>query len=113
LEQWIEKGFLTLYDEQRFGPPKCTIPIFPVVQVNKDKIRPVFDFRHINKYVDVYSSNSAVCCEKLRKWRKKSGKCTLLDLKDAYMQKFVEYEMLPYQTCYIKKRYALTRRVSG
>ena len=38
LEQWIEKGRLIPYDEQKFGPPKGLIPLMAVVQQNKSKV---------------------------------------------------------------------------
>ena len=110
LDDWIKKGYLILYDEQCFGQPKGLIPMFPVVQPNKDKVRPVFDFRELNKYVVVYSAKSDVCNEKLRMWRKCGTQCAIIDLKDAYLQLNVDKSLWCYQTVKHRgKLWCLTR----
>ena len=45
LSQWIADGWLVPHDERRHGPVKGTIPLMAVVQRNKEKVRPVLDFR--------------------------------------------------------------------
>ena len=57
-----------------------------VVQEKKDKVRPVLDFRELNKFVGCNGADADACDEKLRSWRQKSANCALLDLRDAYMQ---------------------------
>jgi len=114
LEEWKRKGYLIDYDEKMMGKSIGSIPIFGIIQVNKKKVRPVFDFRNLNKYVDVYSGSADNCLEKLRKWRSKSFKFSMLDLSDAYMQVRVHEDMWRYQSCIIdNKKYALTRMGFG
>ena len=52
LEEWIENGILLPYDEQVHGEAKGLIPLMAVVQQNKEKVRPVLDFRELNSHVD-------------------------------------------------------------
>ena len=95
------KGYLIEYDYEKMGPSVGLIQIYGIAQLNKDKIRPVFDFRELNKYIDVYSGSSDVCVEKLREWRRKSDSFAILDLSDAYMQIHVDPAMWRFQSCII------------
>ena len=63
-----------------------------VLQEKKDKVRPVLDFRELNEFVECSGADADVYDEKLRTWRQKSVNCALLDLRDAYMQIFVDDE---------------------
>ena len=61
--------------------------------------------RELNQYI---SSNPgvdvAVCQDKLRKWRKFGSNCSMLDLKKAYLQLYVDDELLKFQAVrYIHK----------
>lgn len=114
LNKWMEKGYLIEYDDEKMGASVGSIPIYGIAQLNKDKIRPVFDFRELNKYIDVYSGSSDVCVEKLREWRRKSNSFAILDLSDAYMQIHVDPAMWRFQSCIINgKKFALTRMGFG
>ena len=48
------------------GPVKGLIPLMAIVQQNKDKVRPVIDFRELNSHVDAFTSNANVCADKIR-----------------------------------------------
>ncbi|XP_043237710.1 uncharacterized protein LOC122389602 [Amphibalanus amphitrite] len=85
-----------------------------VVQLNKQKVRPVMDFREMNTHVDTFTADADVCNEKLREWRKLGRDVALLDLNKAYLQIHVEKEMWPYQTVIVGGvRYCLTRMGFG
>jgi len=114
LNEWIEKGFLVEYDQNLYGDPLGAIPIYGIMQQNKNKVRPVFDFRRVNEYIDVYSGASEECMQSIRNWRAKSNKFALLDLSNAYLQIRVDPSMWRFQSCIINgKRYALTRMGFG
>ena len=62
------------------------IPLMAVYQENKDKVRPVLDFRELNEYVNCHTDDEVnVCDETIRKWRKKTKTGKLVDLKKAYL----------------------------
>mgnify|MGYP003542953613 FL=1 len=108
-----EGVFVEYYDE-KMGASVGSIPIYGIAQLNKEKIRPVFDFREVNKNIDVYSGCSDACVEKLREWRRKSDKFAILDLSDAYMQIRVDQAMWRFQSCTINgKKFTLTRMGFG
>ena len=98
VKEWLDKGYLVKYDADRLGPPNVTIPIFAVVQPAKQKVRPVMDYREINRYIDVYSGCNPVCLDKIRKWRTRGAKFALLDLKETYLQIRVNERLWSYQT---------------
>ena len=66
------------------------IPMFAVVQPNKDKVMPVMDFGELNDYVSSHTGQSVVCGEKLREWRRLGTAVKLIDLKSAYLQVSVD-----------------------
>lgn len=106
VEHWIANGWLMPV----VGDQKANIPLMAVKQVNKKKVRPVLDFRSLNKYVENNTAESVVCDETLRNWRKKKGPVKLLDLKKAYLQLRVKKEFWEYQVVRFKGRnYYLTR----
>lgn len=45
LQWWIDDGWLLPYDEQAYGLGKGLILLRVVVQHNKNKVRPVMNFR--------------------------------------------------------------------
>ena len=49
LYAWIKDGWLIPYPNQKLGPPKGLIPLMAIVQQNKSKVRPVLDYRELNK----------------------------------------------------------------
>ena len=110
VRQWIERGWLLLYDEKRLGPVKGLIPMMAVVQENKDKVRPVMDFRELNRHIDAFTREADVCADKLRDWRRRGVNVSMVDLKKAYLQIGVREELWPYQTVRFEGRqYCLTR----
>lgn len=110
LRKWVEKGWLQVYDEKKMGPVKGLIPLLAVVQPNKNKVRPVMDFRELNSHVDALTGDADVCSERLREWRRCGADCSVLDLRDAYMQIGVHESLWPYQTVIFQnRRYCMTR----
>ena len=108
--EWIKCGWLQVYDEAKYGPAKGLIPLMAVMQPSKDKVRPVMDFREVNRYIDAYTGDADVCADKLREWRKMGAQVSMVDLAKAYLQVRVEESLWPYQTVVFKgTRYCLTR----
>ena len=62
--QWQWNRWLLPYSEGELGPPKRLIPLMAVVQ--KQKVRPVLDYRELNGFVDAFTANAEVCALKLR-----------------------------------------------
>lgn len=110
IKRWISEGWLAVYDDVKLGSPKGLIPLLAVVQQNKEKTRPVLDFRELNSLIDVYTANADVCSDKLREWRRQGTNTSLLDLSSAYMQIGVKPSLWPFQTVIFQgQRYCLTR----
>ena len=65
IEEWITNGWLEPYDDEKVGPAKGLIPLMAIVQQNKDKVRPVMDFRELNSHVDAFTANANVCADKI------------------------------------------------
>lgn len=108
--QWINDEWLVPYDVKLHGPVKGTIPLMAVTQHNKNKVRPVFDFRELNSYLDAHTAEADVCADKVREWRKRGQQVALLDLRKAYLQIHVHPSLWAYQTVVFRgKRYCLTR----
>jgi hypothetical protein len=92
------------------GEPEGVIPLMAVVQANKNKVRPVMDYRELNQYVSSHTAESEVCGEKLRQWRKMGTNLKIMDLRKAYLQLHVSEELWKYQVVKFKGRlYCLTR----
>ncbi|CAM1316345.1 Uncharacterised protein r2_g2574 [Pycnogonum litorale] len=108
--EWIDNGWLRIYDEAKYGRAKGLIPLMSVVQRDKGKVRPVMDFRELNSYVDAYTGNADVCADKLREWRRQGTNVSVIDLRKAYLQIHVHKSLWPYQTVEFRgKKYCLTR----
>lgn len=108
VDRWIEDGILLPWD----GEVKGVIPLMAVEQPTKQKIRPVLDFREVNKSVSCHTGDDFmdVCSEKLREWRRLNGDGEMVDLKAAYLQIRVSEELWQYQLVKYKGRvYCLTR----
>jgi len=86
VEGWIKNGWLKPNDEKKHGPVKGLIPLMAVVQQNKAKVRPVMDFRELNRHVDAFTARADVCAEKLHEWRRQGTKVAVIDLRRAYLQ---------------------------
>ena len=82
-----------------------------VMQENKKKVRPVFDFRELNEFVENHKSgDTAVCDESIRKWRQLEEPVRTIDLKSAYLQIHVDSSLWKYQQVRYKgKAYVLSR----
>ena len=85
--QWQRNGWLLPYSEE-LGPPKGLIPLMAVVQ--KQKVRPVLDYRELNGFVNAFTANAEVCVQKLREWQQQGVNVSLLDLQSAYLQIHVD-----------------------
>ncbi|MEL7302027.1 MAG: DDE-type integrase/transposase/recombinase, partial [Pseudomonadota bacterium] len=110
VRQWIEEGWLRPYDENRSGPAKGLIPMMAVIQQNKDKVRPVLDFRELNCHIEAFTREADVCADKLREWRRRGVNVAMVDLKKAYLQIGVREDLWPYQTVRFQGQlYCLTR----
>ena len=96
--EWQRNGWLLPYSEEGLGPPKGLISLMAVVQEQKQKVHPVFDYRELNGFVDAFTANAEVCTQKLREWRRKGVKMSLLDLPNAYLQIHVDKALWPFQT---------------
>ena len=108
IERWISLGWLQPCNGDEEGG---VLPLMAVTQVNKDKVRPVLDFRELNQYVSSHpGTDAAVCSETLRKWRRMPGPLKIVDLKSAYLQLHVDQSLWQYQQVVYKgRRYFLTR----
>ena len=110
LERWIKDAWLLPYDEAKYGPAKGLIPLMAVVQRNKNKVRPVMDFREVNTRIDAFTAAADVCAERLREWRRQGENVAVMDLNKAYLQIKIDDSLWPYQTVVFKgQRYCLTR----
>ena len=76
IARWIEEGWLTEVHSVEGG----TIPLMAVDQPNKNKVRPVLDFRELNKFVKCHTGQSEVCGETMRRWRMMGKDVVMLDL---------------------------------
>uniref|UniRef100_A0A5S6QNQ5 Reverse transcriptase domain-containing protein n=1 Tax=Trichuris muris TaxID=70415 RepID=A0A5S6QNQ5_TRIMR len=110
LRKWIDQGWLVPYDESKYGPARGLIPLMAVVQLSKEKVRPVMDYRELNGHVEAFTANADVCAVKLREWRRKGLNLAMVDLNNAYLQIRTDKSLWPYQTVIFKgRKYCLTR----
>ena len=106
IEEWLRKGWLVEYE----GPSTGILPLMAVVQENKQKTRPVLDYRELNTFVSSHTAESDVCAEKLRQWRKMGESVTMIDLRKAYLQIRIHPSLWKYQVVKYKEHfYCLTR----
>ena len=102
LELWLKNGWLVSYPEKELGPAKALILLMAVVQVNKNKLRPIMDYRELNRYIDMFTANADLCAQKLWEWRCEGSNVVILDLKKTYKS------LWPFQTVLLKEqRYCL------
>ncbi|XP_035827949.1 uncharacterized protein LOC118478447 [Aplysia californica] len=109
VEKWINEGILMPWDEE---VDEGIIPLMAVDQVNKNKVRPVLDFRELNEAVECHTGDDLidVCDDVLRQWRQVEGDTEIVDLKAAYLQLHVSRELWKYQLVrFTGKSYCLTR----
>ena len=110
IREWIQRGWLVLYNEDELGPPKGLIPMMAVIQEAKEKVRPVLDYRELNRHIDAHTREADVCAHKTREWRRRGTSVAMVDLSKAYLQLRVKKELWPYQTVkFGGQHYCLTR----
>ena len=80
LQNWIDNGWLVPYPEDKLGPLKGLIPLMAVIQQNKQKVRPVLDYRELNDHVDPFTACADICTKKLREWWQAGLNVSVLDL---------------------------------
>ena len=64
-----------------------------VIQHNKNKVRPVLDYREVNEFLSCHIAESVACNESLRIWRRMGTNISLIDLKKAYLQFYVHLDL--------------------
>ena len=81
-----------------------------VVQEQKQKVRPVLDYRELNGFVDAFTANAEVCAQKLSELRRQGVNVLLLDLRNAYLQIHVDKALWLFQTVIFRgQRFCLTQ----
>ena len=108
VERWIEEGVLQEWPHEVGG----VLPLMAVVQQTKGKVRPVLDFRELNKYVECHTGDDVidVCGDKLREWRRTQGEAEIVDLRAAYLQIRVSKDLWKHQLVRFRGQvYCLTR----
>ena len=114
LDDWIKDGWLIPYLDQKCGPPRGLIPLMAILQQSKLKVWSVMDYCELNQYIEVYMADAIACTSKLREWRQKGSNVSLLDLRKAYLQVWVDETLWPFQrVVFCGKRYCLTRLSFG
>ena len=109
IDRWIEEGILMPWEDK---VENGILPLMAVEQPTKNKVRPVLDFRELNKHVECHTGDDVtdVCSETMREWRRMSGGVTIVDLKSAYLQIRIDRKLWKYQLVQYKgKTYCLTR----
>ena len=112
VELWISEDILVPVpveevDEAEHLP---LIPLMAVQQQTKGKVRPVLDFRDLNKYVSSHTGEAVDCTSTLRKWRECVRQGVILDLRKAYLQLRVDKDLWKHQIIkYKNSYYYLTR----
>ena len=79
----IEKAWTVAWKWSDDAEPDDSMAI---VQVDKDKVRPVMDFRELKSHVDAFTASVDVCADKLRDWRRLGTNVSIVDLRRAYLQ---------------------------
>lgn len=113
IESWIQDGILVSHDSNIHGEIKRFLPLIAVSQSKGEvsKIRPVCDYRELNKYIQSHTGGSTpICQDRLRLWRQMGPNCAILDLRKAYLQVRVHSSLWVYQAVKWKGRnFVLTR----
>ena len=94
VEKWIADGVLVPWK----GEGKGVLLLMVVFQATKKKVRPVLDYRELNRFVACHTGSDIIdmCNEKMRKWRQLEGGTAIVDLKSAYLQLHVTKELWQY-----------------
>ena len=105
---WISKSWLVEWK----GPVKGFIPLLAVVQPTKDNVRPVIYNCELNLFIESHTGDdeTAICADKVRKWRQLKGELKVVGLKSAYLENDVSNDSWQYQVVKFNGvHYALTR----
>ena len=116
VRQWIDAGWLEEYSPDVHGRAEGVIPLMAARQPNKPKkVRPVMDYRELNGFIKSNPGvDVAVCQDKLRAWRKRGNRASMLDLKKAYLQIHVSERLQRFQLVkYRGRSYVMTRMGFG
>ena len=109
VERWIEDGILVPWEGEE---PEGIIALMATEQPTKNKVRPVLDFRELNKHIECQTGDGVldVCSDRLREWRQIEGHASIVDLQAAYLQIGIDKDLWKYQIVQYKdKMYCLTR----
>ena len=110
---WVDEGILVKYNRLAHGDIHRFLPMMAVRQEkgNKHKVRPVFDYRRLNKTVESHPGGATpLCAERLRQWRQLGKRCAILDLRKAYLQVHVHPSLWTHQAVWWHGEvYLLTR----
>lgn len=68
IQSWIDEGILVPAPDEKVSG---IIPLMAVEQTSKGKVRPVLDFKQLNKYVSCHTGRISICDEALRRYRGK------------------------------------------
>ena len=95
VDQWIKEGFLTPWNG---SVENGSLPLMAVEQPTKSKVRPVLEYRELNKGAECHTVDDVLlaCSETFREWRQIDG-LTLADIQSAYLQIRVDEKLWPYQ----------------
>ena len=108
MDIWIQEGILSPVSSDVVVT--SVVPLMAVEQTNRGKVWPVLDFRQLNEFVSSHPGGSTVCDETVQKWRQHSGDISLVDLRKAYLQLWVDPVLWKHQiVLYKDKYYYLTR----
>ena len=84
-----------------------------VPQANKGKVRPVLDYRELNKHVTAYTADADVCAEQLRRWRRRGSRFAVVDLRKAYLQLRLDERLRPYHTVRVRGQLHVLEMLGG
>lgn len=95
--------------QKELSSPRGLIPLMVVVQKNKGKVCPVLDYCKLNKHDGAYMAHADVYAEKLKEWRRKGLRVSVLDLHKTYLWICVDQLLWLFQTIIYKGwKYCLT-----
>lgn len=110
---WVEEGILVRHEPEIHGEIRRFLPMMSVTQEkgNNTKVRPVFDYREMNKQICSHPAGATpLCAVRLREWRQLGTKCAVIDLRKAYLQVHVAKHLWVYQAVRWRgETYLLTR----
>ena len=96
---WLKEGIIVRH-EDKHGEIRRFLPIISVRQEKgqETKIRPVFDYREMNKLIASHPAGATpLCAERLREWRQVGSNASIIDLRRAYLQVHAEPELWCHQ----------------